>query len=169
MPSNRRIKFKSKKRFKKRWDRVVKGLGRRIAIYSPPLTYECPACYYDKVNRTSTNICKVGQNDPGFFEGGKCPTCNGTGVLIVVRKRCIEGIVVWNPGGDRMNEFTYTEAGHEGARRVEIKTDPCYRDLIVGAQYVIIDDVKCKLSNPPVVRGLGEKHLLVAQFFAVEK
>jgi hypothetical protein len=169
MPSNRRIKFKTKKRFKKRWDRVVGGLGRRITIYLHPLEHECPSCYYDKVNRMSSNVCKVSPGNPGYFIGGRCPTCNGRGVLITLRKRCIDGIVVWNPGGDKMNEFTFSEAGHEGARQVEIKTDPCHKDLITNCDHAVVDGISCKLSDPPVIRGLGEKHLLIAHFFATEK
>ncbi len=169
MPSNRRIKFKSKKRFKKRWDRVVKGLGRSVVIYSPPTKYECPACFYDKVNRTSTNVSKVPLGHPLYFAGGRCPTCNGKGILTTVKKRCIEGIVIWNPGAAKMNEFTFSEAGHEGARQVEIKTDICHKDLITDCDHVVIDGIICKLSDLPVIRGLGGKHLLVAHFFATEK
>ncbi len=169
MPSNRRIKFKTKSRFKNRWTHVVVGLGRRVTIYLQPFEYECPACYYDKVNRISSNVSKVSFGDPLYFAGGICPTCRGKGVLTTVRKRCIEGIVIWNPGGDKMNAFTFGEAGHEGARQVEIKTDVCHKDLITDCDYALIDGVACKLSDPPVLRGLGEAQLLVAHFFATEK
>jgi len=68
-----------------------------------------------------------------------------------------------------MNALTFTEAGFEGATRVEIKTDPCHLDLIKQSEYVVIDGIRCKLSNPPIIRGIGEKDILLAYFFTVDK
>jgi hypothetical protein len=90
-------------------------------------------------------------------------------VLVTTRRKCINGIVIWNPSGDAMNSLTFTEAGFEGATRVEIKTDPCNLELIKNSKYVLIDGLKCKLSNPPIIRGLGEKDILIAQFFTTDK
>lgn len=169
MPSNRRIKNKSKNRFKKTWKRVADGLGRRIIVYMPDIKHECPNCYYDKVNNASSGVCKVSPGDPNYFAVGRCPVCLGKGVIITSRRRCIKGIVVWNPTGDSINSLTFTEAGFEGATRVEIKTDPCNLELIKNAKYVMIDGLKCKLSNPPIIRGIGSKDILVAQFFTTDK
>jgi hypothetical protein len=130
---------------------------------------ECPNCYYDKVNRTSSGIPKVSPGDPNYFTVGRCPVCHGKGVLTTARKRCIQGIVIWNPAGDEMNSLTFTQAGFEGATRVEIKTDPCYLDLIKQAERVVIDGINCKLSNPPIIRGIGGKQILVALFFTTDK
>jgi hypothetical protein len=167
MPSNRRIKHKTKQRFKKTWKGVVKGLGRRIVVYLSDIKRECPNCYYDKVNRTSSGVYKTGGST--YFAVGRCPVCLGKGVLVTTRRRCIEGIVIWNPSGDNMNSLTFTEAGFEGATRVEIKTDICNLELIKNAKYVLVDGLKCKLSNPPIIRGIGGKDLLVAQFFTTDK
>ncbi len=169
MPRDRRKFRKAKKRFKKGWKRTVRGLGRRITVYMPSLEQECPNCYYDKVNRTSSGIPKVGPSNPNYFTVGRCPVCLGRGVLTTVRKRCIQGIVIWNPAGDAMNSLTFTPAGFEGATRVEIKTDPCHLDLIKEAEYVVIDGIRCKLSNPPIIRGIGEKEILIAYFFTADK
>lgn len=169
MPSNRRIKYKTKRRFKNAWKSVSNGLGRRIVVYQPDTECECPNCYYDKVNRTSSGICKGSPGDPNYFAVGRCPVCLGKGVLVTTRRKCIEGIVIWNPSGDRMNSLTFTEAGFEGATKVEIKTDPCNLELIKNAKYVLIDGLKCKLSNPPIIRGLGEKDILIALFFTTDK
>jgi hypothetical protein len=68
-----------------------------------------------------------------------------------------------------MNSLTFTQAGFEGATRVEIKTDPCYLDLIKQAERVVIDGINCKLSNPPIIRGIGGKQILVALFFTTDK
>jgi len=169
MPSNRRIKNKTKKRFKKTWNGVVKGLSRRIVVYAADFEAECPNCYYDKVNRVSSGVCKVDSSNPNYFTTGRCPVCRGKGVLVTTIKRCIEGIIIWNPGGDKLNSLTFTEAGYEGATKVEIKTDPCNLSIIRASKYVLIDGIKCKLSEPPLLRGIGEKHLLIARFFTVDK
>jgi hypothetical protein len=169
MPSNRRIKHKTKARFKKIWIGVMNGLSRQVVVYLPSTESECPNCYYDKVNRSSSGIAKSSFGDPNYFVTGRCPVCKGKGVLTIVRKKCIEGIVIWNPAGDKMNSLTFTEAGYEGATKVEIKTDPCHLDLLRSCKYVVVDGIKCKPSNPPVLRGIGEKHLLVAQFFTNDK
>jgi len=168
VPSNRHIE-NSKIKFKKSWDRLLDGLGRRIVVYLSDLESECPNCYYDKVNRISSGVCKVSPISPNYFVVGRCPVCNGKGVLTTTRKKYIHGIVIWNPGGDVMNSLTFTEAGYEGATRVEVKMDPSYLNTIKNSKYVLIDGVKCKLSNPPIIRGIGEKHILIAQFFTTKK
>ena len=168
MPSNRRIK-RSKDRFNKSWKRVSDKLGRRVLVYLPATESECPNCYYDKVNRTSSGVPKSSPGDANYFTTGRCPVCKGGGVLTTVRRRCIDGIVIWDPSGDRMNSYTFTAAGFEGATRVEIKTDPCNLDTIKQAKYFIVDGVACKLGAPPIVRGLGDKHILKALLFTTDK
>ena len=169
MPSNRRIKHKTKNRFKKRWDRVVKGLGRQIVVYLPSTKKECPNCYYDKVHNKSSGIAKVDPSSPTYFIYGRCPVCIGEGVITTSRKRCIEGMVIWNPQGSATNNLTFSEAGVEGATSVEVKTDVCYLDLIKDEKYVVLDGVRCKLSNPPIIRGVGGKSVLIASFFTTNK
>ncbi len=169
MSKNKWIGNKTKSRFKKAIQGVIKGLGRKIVVYLPDIERECPNCYYDKVNRTSSGVTKVGVNDPNYFTVGRCPVCDGKGVLITIRRRCIEGIVIWNPSGDRENSLTFVEAGYEGATMVEIKTDPCHLELIKTAKHVKIDGIRCKLSAPPISRGIGENHLLIALFFTTDK
>jgi len=167
MPSNRKVGSKAKSRFKKAFSRFRDGFSRQIVVYLAPTESECPNCYYDKVNRTSSGVYKTGGST--YFAVGRCPVCQGAGVLTTTRRKCIEGIVIWNPSGDAMNSLTFTPAGFEGATRVEIKTDPCNLDSIKNAKYVLIDGLKCKLSNPPIIRGIGEKDILVAQFFTTDK
>ncbi len=159
----------SKKRFRKSWKRLAKGLGRRIAVYRPDIRQECPACYYDKVNRVSSGVSKLSPGDPNYFVVGRCPVCNGKGVIVTTRKRCINGIVNWNPSGSGANSFTFTEAGWEGATKVEIKTEPCHLALLKGSKHVVIDGIVCKLAAAPIIRGLGGKDILVALLFTVNK
>jgi len=170
MPRRKKVWSKTKTNFKRTWDRVVDGLGRRVTIYMPYRKSECPACYYDKVNRSSSGVSKLSPGDPNYFTVGKCPVCHGRGFLITERKRCIDAIVIWDPvGSGRMNYITHGEPGWEGATKVELKTDPCHLDLIKQCEYALIDGIRCKLSNPPILRGIGEKHLLVARFFTTDK
>lgn len=169
MPSNRRIKNKTKDRFKKSFKKLVSGLNRRITVYLQPNEAECPNCYYDKVNRTSSGVCKVSPGDDNYFVVGRCPVCLGVGVLTTSRRRVIKGIVIWDPGGDAMNSLTFTQAGFEGATKVEIKTDPEHLEVIRGCSHVVIDGIKCKPANPPIVRGIGTQAILIAQFFTTSK
>jgi hypothetical protein len=169
MPSGVRIKYKTKDRFKKTWSNLVNGIGRQVVVYLPDTEHECPNCYYDKVNRSSSGVAKVSPGNPNYFIVGRCPICRGKGVLVTVRRRCIEAVVLWNPSGSGMNELTFTEAGYEGATKVEIKTDPCNLDLIRRCKYAVIDGIVCKLSNPPILRGMGDKLLMSVYFFTVEK
>ena len=154
-----------KRKFKKTWDKVLDGLSREIYVYLSDLVTECSNCYYDKVNRTSSGVPKSSPGDPNYFTHGRCPVCFGRGVIITSRRRCISAIVNWNPAGDSLNSLTFTEAGFDGATIVEIKTDPCYLDLLKNSKHVVIDGVKCKLARPPILRGLGDQHILIAHLF----
>lgn len=166
MPSRKKFD-RAKSRFKSVWGKVLNGLSRSIVVYLQDSESECPNCYYDKVNKASSGVYKAGGSM--YFVAGRCPVCLGKGVLTTARRRCIEGIVIWNPGGDNMNSLTFTEAGFEGATKVEIKTDPCHLQLIKECKYVVIDGIRCRLSNPPILRGIGEQHILIALFFTSDK
>ncbi len=156
----------AKQRFAKAWDNVRDALGREIVVYLPDTRRECPNCYYDKVHDKSSGIPKVLPESPNYFTVGRCPVCKGKGVLVSVRKKCIHGIVVWNP---QSNNLGFSEAGFDGETLVEIKVDECYLDLLKEAKYVLVDGVKCKLSNPPIVRGLGGKNVLIGYFVTMDK
>jgi len=167
MSKERRIGTKAKKRWKQSMDRLVDGLGRNIVVYLQDKRSECPNCYYDKVHEKSSGVCKVSPSSPTYFTVGRCPVCFGKGVLVTSLKRCIKGIVNWNPSTG--NNLIFNEAGYEGSTFVELKTDICNLDLIKECKYIVIDGVSCKLSNPPIIRGVGEKSVLIATFFTSDK
>ena len=169
MSRTRKVGVKAKKRWKQSMSRLVNGLGRRIVVYLQDLRSECPNCYYDKVHDKSSGIPKVSPGSPTYFTVGRCPVCTGRGVITTSRKKCIDGIVLWNPQGNATNNLTFSEAGREGATSVELKTDICYLDIIKEAKHLLIDGVKCKLSNPPIIRGVGGKSVLIASFFTTDK
>lgn len=168
MARSRKIGTKANKRWKQSMSRLVDGLGRRILVYLPDKRLECPNCYYDKVHDKSSGIPKVASSSPTYFTSGRCPVCAGRGVIITARRRCIEGMVIWNPQGNS-NSLSFGESGFEGATSVEIKTDVCHLDLIKEAKYVVIDGVYCRLSSPPIIRGVGGKSILIATFFTSDK
>ncbi len=164
-----RIGSKTKTRFEKAIKNVVSGLGRKITVYLKDVRAECPNCYYDKVNDRSSGIAKVDPSSSTYFTVGRCPVCRGKGVITTSRKKYIEGLVIWNPSDAQMNALNFNEAGWEGATRVQIKTDTCHLALVRDCKKIVIDGIECRLSNPPIVRGLGGKALLIANFFTGDK
>lgn len=167
MARNRKIGSKAQKRWKQSMARLVDGLGRKIIVYLQDKRSECPNCYYDKVHDKSSGVYKDGGS--ASFTYGRCPICAGKGVITTSRKKCIGGMVIWNPQGNATNSLTFGEAGMEGATSVEIKTDVCNLDIIKDAKYVVLDGIKCKMSNPPIIRGVGGKSVLIAYFITMHK
>lgn len=169
MSINKKVGRKAKKRFDKSFERFIDGVGRKILVYSQNAISECPNCYYDKANDKSSGICKVGASDPNYFLVGRCPVCLGKGVLTTSIRKCIQGVVIWDPGGDRMNSLSFNEAGKIGATKIQIKADACYFELLRDCKYIIVDGIKCILANPPLLRGVGKRSIVIANFFTSEK
>jgi hypothetical protein len=165
----KKIGQKAKKRFDKGFERFIDGLGRKIFVYAQNNRAECPNCYYDKANDKSSGICKVDASDPNYFLVGRCPVCLGKGVLTTSIRKCINGVVIWDPRSAAMNALTYNEAGKTGATKIQIKTDVCNLELLRDCKYVVIDGINCKLANPPLLRGIGTKSIVVANFFTEKK
>lgn len=168
MARYKKIGVKAKKQWQQSMDRLIDGLGRRIVVYLPEKRSECPNCYYDKIHDKSSGIAKVDSSSSTYFTVGRCPVCFGKGVRVVARKRCIEGIVIWNPD-NRNNNLAFNVAGFEGATIVEIKTDVCHLDVIKEAKYIVIDGLKCVLAGSPILRGVGDKSVLISTFFTSDK
>ncbi len=173
-----KIHPKTKNRFRNSIRGVVKGLGRKVLVYKRPIQNECTNCFFDRMTSSSTGKCKwtieeVDQkNDPTkykWFRRGRCPICNGVGYLEVKRKVWVRCLVTWEPNMRFDNVLTYTPAGIEGATLVQLKTDTKYYELFKGCVSVFVDDVECKLSKPPTLRGLGNKSVLVVVAFTTEK
>jgi hypothetical protein len=183
-----RIHPKTKERFRKSIRDVIKGLSRKVLVYKQPLKHECPNCFYDKLTNKSTGKCKwtiseaqerqaayVAQN-PGttnirykWFRNGRCPVCHGKGYLETKRKTWADCLVIWNPQNRYGNEMTYTPAGSEGSTIVQLKADPKYYDTFKNCVNIIVDGVECKLSRPPLLRGLGNQSVLIITAFTTEK
>ena len=182
-----RIQPKTKRRFQRRIRDVVKGLSRDVAVYKQPAKSECPNCFYEKLTNRSTGKCKwtiaetltkqAEWEDSGgiglrykYFLKGRCPVCKGRGYLETLRKVWTKCLVIWDPEQRGFgNQLTYTPAGSEGSTIVVLKTDPKYHDTFKNASKIIVDGVTCKLSKPPVLRGLGNQAVLIITAFTTEK
>lgn len=185
MIHNTRISKRVKEKHKKAIRNVIKGLSRKVEVYKQPKKFECPNCYYDKFTESSTGKCKWtavealtkqveyeagGGEDLRYkwFKYGRCPVCRGQGFLIVKRKVWADCIVTWDPQAGR-NSVTYTPAGTEGSTIVQLKTDPKNYDLFKNSDRIVVDGVECKLSKPPILRGLGTQAVLIITAFTTEK
>lgn len=181
-----RISPTTKDRFLKTIRDVVKGLSKKVLIYKHPIKVSCENCHYDKLTDKSTGKCRWTieeaeqlQNDwelqyPGqvkykWFRIGRCPICKGIGYQEIKRKAWADCLVSWNPTSGGQNSMTMTPAGHEGSTIVQLKTDPKYYDLFKNCVSLIVDGIECKLSKPPILRGLGNQALLVIFAFTTDK
>jgi hypothetical protein len=181
-----RISPKTRDRFRKSIRDVVKGLSRKVKVYKQPIKQDCPNCYYDKLTSKSTGKCrwtveqaeqKQAEHEILFpdqirykwFRVGRCPICKGEGYLETRRRAWVDCLVIWNPDNRYSNDMTYTPAGTEGSTVVQLKTDPKNYNLFKNCTKIIIDGVECKLSKPPVLRGLGNQSVLIISAFTTEK
>jgi len=178
-----RISKRVKKKHKKAIRNVIKGLSRKVEVYKQSRKLECFNCYFDKFTHASTGKCKhtpvqaiIKQQeweDAGnttvrykYFLKGRCPVCNGKGYLEVLRKRWVDALVTWDPSARGYgNSITYTPAGSEGSTIVALKTQPKYFDLFKNSTKIIVDGIECKISKPPLLRGLGTQAVLIITAF----
>jgi hypothetical protein len=181
---NKSTKAKYQRRIR---DAVIDGLGRSVTVYRQPIKNECPNCFYDKLTDTSTGTCswtysetlaKQAEYEAGggislrykYFIKGRCPVCSGRGYLEVHRRKVIKAKVTFDPRAQGYgNSTVYTAAGTEGSTLVELKTHPKYLDTFKNCISVHVDNIECKLSTPPIIRGLGNQALLVVRVFTTEK
>lgn len=182
-----RIKDKVKRKFQTAIRDVVKGLSRSVLIYKQPIKNECPNCYYDKLTDSSTGKCKWELAEAQakqqeweasgnivlrykYFLRGRCPVCLGKGFVEIQRRTWADCLVTWDPGTrGHGNVFTMTPAGTEGSTIVQLKTEPKHFNTFKNCTRIVVDNVECKLSKPPVMRGLGNQALLIITAFTTEK
>ena len=189
-----RVHPRTKRKHKKAIRDVIKGLSRKITVYKQPLKSECPNCYYDKMTNSSTGKCKwtpaqayqkqqewaaaYGATNEQcqtiirykYFSRGRCPVCKGLGYIETKRRTWADCLVTWDPRQSGAgNQMIYTPAGTEGSTIVQLKTDPKHYDLFKNSDYLVVDGIKCKISRPPILRGLGVQAILVVIAFTTEK
>ncbi len=173
-----RINNKARTRYRKTIRSVVQGLSRKVAIYRQPTKADCPNCFYDKLTNRSTSKCKwtaveaAAKNDVTrykYFVRGRCPICHDKGYLETQRKVWVDCKVTWDPLQRGGNQMVYTPAGTEGSTIVELKTHTKHYDLFKNCLRLVVDGVECRLSRPPILRGLGAQALLIITAFTTEK
>jgi hypothetical protein len=182
-----RISKRVKEKHQKAIRNVIKGLSRKVEVYKQPSKTECTNCHYDKYTDSSTGKCKYTPaqalikqqewEDAGnltvrykYFLKGRCPVCNGKGFLETLRKTWIDALVIWDPSARGYgNSLSYTPAGSEGSTILQLKTHPKYFDLFKNSTKIVVDGVECKMSKPPLLRGLGTQAILVVTAFTTEK
>lgn len=172
----------TKRRYRKAMKKVIKTLSRKIEVYKQPVKAECPNCYYDKLTDSSTGKCKwtalearqkqiefgiVNALRYKYFKVGRCPVCKGKGYLETPRKVWVDCLIIWNP--NNRNTVSYTPAGTEGSTIVELKSDTRHLDLFKNCAKLVIDGINCRLSKPPILRGLGNQTTLVVTAFTTDK
>jgi len=176
------VSSKTKHRYKRAMNKVVKTLGRKIEVYKQPFKAECSNCYYDKLTDSSTGKCKwtplearAKQIEYGidndlrykYFKVGRCPICKGRGYLETSRSVWVSCLVIWNP--NNRNSVSYTPAGTEGSTIVELKSDTKNFLLFKNCKKLVVDGINCRLSKPPILRGLGNQTTLVITAFTTDK
>ena len=180
------VSKKIKDKYKRQIQSLINGLSRKVSVYLFSKKSECPNCSFDKFSGCSTGKCDwtvaeaiQKQEDwiaagnttlrYKYFLRGRCPICVGKGYLETQRKRYVPCLVTWNPQNRYGNEMSYSPAGSEGSILVRLKTDPKYFDTFKNCSRLVIDGIGCKLSRPPLLRGLGNQSILVITAFTTEK
>lgn len=184
---NNRVRSFTKDKYQKAIRNIVKGLSRKVQVYKQPIKSECPNCYYDKMTDSSTGKCKWTPVEAlakqaeweasgnittmyKYFLRGRCPVCKGQGYLETQRRVWVDCLVTWDPSARGFgNTMTYTPAGTEGSTIVQLKTEPKFFDLFKNCTKLVIDGIDCKLSKPPLLRGLGNQSLLIITAFTTDK
>lgn len=181
----RRISRRVKANYQKAIRNVIEGLSRPVEVYKQPVKHECPNCYYNKLDMKSTNECKWTLSESiqkqqeyeasggigikyKFFVKGRCPVCKGKGYLETMRKVWVDCKITWSPGSSN-NSIVYTSAGAEGSTLLELKTHPRNFNLFKNCSRLVVDGVECKLSEAPILRGLGNQAVMVVKAFTTEK
>jgi len=182
-----RISKRTKEKHQKAIRNVIKGLSRKVEVYKQPKKLICPNCGYDKFTDNSTGKCKytpvqallkqqeweaAGNTTVKYkwFSRGRCPICHGRGYLEILRKTWIDALVIWDPSARGYgNSMTYTPAGSEGSTIVQLKTDPRHFDLLKNSTKLLVDGIECKISKPPLLRGLGIQAILILTAFTTDK
>lgn len=151
---------------------MVKELSECVTVVAVSKQYECPNCYIDTVTGKSTGVCKHGPELPNYFLHGRCPVCHGEGTIEYENKTNVNASVVWkgdNSSTSRQNDLVFNDYGESGIGIARLKADICHLNLFKSCDYIIVDGVKCTLHNPPIVRGLGGKHIIVVYVHTLDK
>jgi hypothetical protein len=160
------------KKFGRLIKNVVKELSKQIEIITIEREHECTNCFIDSVTGKSSGVCRHGPELPNYFKFGRCPVCHGEGTIDIESKICINAAIFWRgsgSSGSKENDLVFNDFGLEGRSVARLKTNICHLNLIKECDYIIVENIECTLYNPPILRGLGGKHVLIAYVCSVNK
>ncbi len=166
----------------------MKDMSYPVKLFTPATRFECPNCYYDKLTDKSTGTCKwtvleamqkqEEYEDAGgvgvmfkFFTKGRCPVCHSQGYFETQKTSYVSCNVKWDPSVSEgsTNKLVAHPSGMDGSTVVLLKTDTKYFNDFKNCAYMEVDGLKCKLSAPPLVRGIGSDALLIVAAYTTEK
>lgn len=160
------------KKFGQKIKKVIKELSRSVRIVTIETDYECTNCYIDTTTGKSSGVCKHTPGHQDYFKYGRCPVCKGEGVMNHESSVCVSALIVWRgstSSSSKENDLVFNDYGLEGRSVARLKTDICNLNLFKSCDYVIVEGIECTLYNPPVIRGLGGKHILIVYVCSVNK
>lgn len=171
--------IKSRGRHKKGINNLVKKLSRSIVVYKDTKKSECPNCYYDKLTDRSTGKCKwtlletlnekTDRTKYKYFVKGRCPICHGRGYLETKIKVNVDCLVNWVPQEKYDDKIMNVDAGSFSETIVRLKTEPKHLELFKHCSHIVVDGIRCVLSKPPFLRGVGSQSLLIVVAYTDDK
>lgn len=160
------------KKFGRKIKTIIKELSRNVKVVTVETDYECPNCYIDTTTGRSSGVCKNELDHQDYFKYGRCPVCKGKGVIDHENNSYVGALIVWRgstSSSSKENDLVFNDFGLAGRAVARLKTDVCNLNLFKLCDYVIVDGIKCTLYNPPIVRGLGGKHILIVYIYSLDK
>jgi hypothetical protein len=151
---------------------VIRELSKQIEVICIEPDHECSNCFFDSLTGKSSGVCKHGPELPNYFLHGRCPICKGEGIIEYENKVYVNASVLWKGAGSSsssQNDLVFNDYGMQGMCIAKLKADICHLNLFKSCDYVMVDGVKCTLYTPPVVRGLGGKHVLIVYVHGDDK
>ncbi|HNU60638.1 MAG TPA: hypothetical protein PKL04_00400 [Methanofastidiosum sp.] len=150
-------------------------LGRSVNIVYKENEVGCPNCFYDGVNKTSTN--RYRPSGPIAFTKGTCPYCKGIGMITQTGQITVSGNINYTidnsddryamPGGKfddndgdisfLLSECYITEGTFSGQLVFDV------------AQYLEVHGQRFMVNGSPKIGGLGEDYTVLVKIKRTNK
>ena len=150
-------------------------LGRTVNIVYNEAEVECPNCYFDGVNKTSTNRYRA--SGPIPFTKGNCPYCKGTGMLTQTGQITLSGNVNYNISG---GDDRYAVPGgkfDDNEGDISFLLSECYipsgtfsgKLVFDVCQYIETQGQRFIMNGAPQKGGLGEDYTILVKIKRTNK
>jgi hypothetical protein len=163
------------KEIRNKYAQIKNESSKVVFLYLEPNKTDCPNCYMTISSGASTNVFNASFVAPTTIYGnvitpisftrGRCPVCSGKGVIEQENRVGIRSLVRWNPA-DGDGRLIVTVAGAEGTNVVQLKTSECYYENLRDCKYALVDNIKCELLSPPVMRSLSTQDVIVIAYLS---